>query len=45
MLLSEVDPGAGRARFQVVRLPINDYSPDNRLRMDQLIADLTVDDF
>ena len=45
VLLSEVDPGAGRARFQVVRLPINDYSPDNRLRMDQLITDLTVEDF
>lgn len=45
LLLTEASPSEGRARFQVVRLPISRYSPDNRLRMDQLIADLTVEDF
>jgi hypothetical protein len=45
LLLSETAREAGRASFQVVRLPLNQYSPDNRLRMDQLIADLTVEDF
>ncbi len=45
LLLSETEPEAGRARFHVVRLPLSHYSPDNRLKMDQLIADLTVEDF
>lgn len=45
VLLAETNPEARTADFQVVRLPITHYSPDNRLRMDQLIADLTVEDF
>ncbi len=48
LVLAEAKPEKGqegRARLQLVRLPPAYYSVDNRLRVDQLISDLTLKKF
>jgi hypothetical protein len=45
LVLSGVDPRAGRAVLGVVRLPTTYYSVENRLRVDQMISDLTIQEF
>jgi hypothetical protein len=45
LILDEAKPQEGRARLRLVRLPPAYYSVDNRLRVDQLISDLTLKKF
>jgi hypothetical protein len=45
LVLSGADPQAGKAVIDVVRLPTTYYSVENRLRVDQMISDLTVQEF
>ncbi len=45
LVLSATDSKAGTAVLDVVRLPMTYYSVENRLRVDQMISDLTVQEF
>ena len=45
VLLSAARPEAGQASVRVVRLPDTYYDTDNRLRVDQMINDLTAQKF
>lgn len=45
LVLSGVDLHARKAILDIVRLPITHYSVENRLRVDQMISDLTLQEF
>lgn len=45
LVLLDADPEARKAVLAVVRLPTTYYSVENRLRVDQMISDLTVQEF
>jgi len=45
LVLLDVEPAARTVALAVVRLPTTYYSVENRLRVDQMISDLTVQEF
>jgi hypothetical protein len=45
LVLSSTDPQAGKAVLDIVQLPTTYYSVENRLRVDQIITDLTVQNY